>query len=645
MVWKDETVTHRYDFGPADGFLRINVELNHNRRGGPTTKFEIKVIKLDTSNSEIAPPIHDDIHILENRGDSQTVVIDIPITNHWTRFKVSVRVFRIYQYSAGSGSGDNEDWWPWSERIFTAYSTYFGDFALDYIPVTILYCPPNQDMINSLIQQDTYGTIMSIGQDERIGESFSSSETVNGGLKLGNGTSGVGQGGTSSSGTYASESTGNRTNHRIGVTYTWGTTLIADNQRAIGRAYWGPLGDIFVLLKNPWFSLIGDEAGNINIGISPKTCESAEILILPAHKLLRPEGDPIAQRIPLESRRRLLELDPFIKNLDLFFPEDKNRDLSVAVDPCVDPSTTATGDNRASRIARYAIGNGVVFDMTQTKTIEVADNNTNETTYTAEVIDKNSIDAGAFTEFLSLGTTFSSEHREFTNISFHNSNETVSAITMNAKCTLIRNQNEADLSDIEIWFDKHFSTFMFRKICPPSYFWPGWKDLFILLQTLTGEIIDNNGNQIPNIKIELETGQMPNVKPPIPSNHKTMTDHLGRFKFNNIPVSDYVELKCNNKTKRMQITKRRIEASPILSISLTGVKRKLNLRKSALWELADALQIDIVTSRRIKQQLLKHTKLNDKVFSVILRKEKLSIQDLKKVADIEYGEKIRELHT
>ena len=45
----------------------------------------------------------------------------------------------------------------------TQGTAFVGNFSLDYLPVSIVYCPPNQDMSASLTQSLQYGTRMTIG--------------------------------------------------------------------------------------------------------------------------------------------------------------------------------------------------------------------------------------------------------------------------------------------------------------------------------------------------------------------------------------------------------------------------------------------------------------------------------------------------
>jgi hypothetical protein len=48
-----------------------------------------------------------------------------------------------------------------------------------------------------------------------------------------------------------SQSVTNQSTSGIQVSHFRTTVVTADNQKALGRADWGPLGDIFVILVNP----------------------------------------------------------------------------------------------------------------------------------------------------------------------------------------------------------------------------------------------------------------------------------------------------------------------------------------------------------------------------------------------------------
>src|SRR5688572_5139080 len=141
-----------------------------------------------------------------------------------------------------------------------------GNVIISYVPVSIVYCPPGQDMTNSLTQSKTFGTRFSIGFTSALGwknsDSFtrSTSETAHTDVN-------------SNSQTSVSVH-----EDAIQVTHNSNTVITADNQKAIGRAYWGPLGDLFVIMANMQFGVIKDDDGSMLFG--PKLDGGEQVLII-----------------------------------------------------------------------------------------------------------------------------------------------------------------------------------------------------------------------------------------------------------------------------------------------------------------------------------------------------------------------------
>jgi hypothetical protein len=93
------------------------------------------------------------------------------------------------------------------------------------------------------------------------------------------------------------QSTTNQSTSAIQVSHLRSTVVTADNQKAIGRAYWGPLGDLFVILVNPSFA----------------ASRRADATILYALKQIEQVLSSPSSVVPADVRRRLLELDPFLQ--------------------------------------------------------------------------------------------------------------------------------------------------------------------------------------------------------------------------------------------------------------------------------------------------------------------------------------------
>ena len=566
-------------------------------------------------------------HWINKRGkqDEQTRVVNIAVFEQIFRFRVTVETFNINHQ--GLPPSVNDDWDPPQSYDYTAFVHFIGDFTLRYIPMTILYCPPGQDMTNTVIQSDIYGTNTTFGTTDSVTTRTSETASIGGGVKIFTG----GISGRHEEGNTNSQAIENQARNRMTFSYTWNTKLIADNNRVIGRAYWGPLGDIFVLVENPVFTLFGDEEG-ISLKVNPdETSKRADVLILPAHRLLRPDNDPVASRIPPLERKRILALDPFLTNLDDFLPEDKGYDLDHAVDLSVDPSagnpynwinfSGNEGSNRAELLGRYGISTGVVIDISSTEKIAISDEVTTETVYYSEVTDRSTFTGtvgfvlGGFIQ-ASAELGYATESGEVVRIGYQESEDLFYHRVMTAACQLIRNQNAVDLRDIELWYDKQFSTFMFRP-------------LEVKAARIIGTVTDNVGNLVHNTKVEmLLLNPLKEDGYGGPTHFATFTNSRGQFAMENITIPGKYELKCGNKVRKVTINNRRILNSTIQQLDFNNTKKSLNLRTSPLWELAAAVDATPDQARRLQLKLNAQKSLDLKILGAILREEGLSDKKL-----------------
>lgn len=94
------------------------------------------------------------------------------------RIKAQVLITRIMR-----GEDDYKNFY--NEPVFTAFAVFPQDFQLDYIPVTILYCPPEQDMINAIDQTAIYRTVATMGAATDFGKTHSGSTSIGGGVVVG----------------------------------------------------------------------------------------------------------------------------------------------------------------------------------------------------------------------------------------------------------------------------------------------------------------------------------------------------------------------------------------------------------------------------------------------------------------------------
>lgn len=636
--WYDTPSTQAFPMGDS---VEIQVETRYYDPYGGLAGFRIWVERYDADIGAwvlISGGYKNPVYTIDSTAPDRyewhrnyhNFVIDLTENILTFRVRVSMMAGRHHNYT------DPE------ERIFSAFVEYFGDFSLDYVPISIIYCPPGQDMTNSLQQTTQYLTNVGFGFSKEVGSIHTTGAEFTGGVKGTTGYVNVSGSVSTSTQTIDSETFGNAVTNIISFGYSWQTTVTADNQRAIGRRYWGPLGDIYVLLKNPWFSIRGDEEGKYLIEFSKTNAHRAELLFIPAHKLLRPGDDPVASRIPLESRRKLLELDPFITNLDDFFPEDKGEDLSHAVNAYQDPSVgnpaTATGKNRAVKIARYSISNGVVIDYSLVRKIEFKNKNTNETEYYSEVThaDSGVMGLGFLFDAITLGLSGYSSTGKFTRLSYQLSNECAYGKILNATCKLIRNQNDADLGDIEIWWDKQFSTFMFRRVpnCVLVRRTVGDKVVYMCEGlTMLGSVTSPSTQALNNVEVTLS--QVINNRVSKSNMHVTMTDEQGQFVFDNAQPGKYI-ISCGDKKQTVNITKRHLQQG-LFNIEMKNVKRSVSFKTSPLWEIAAALNITPEEAKSLQFNLKKEKKLSRTKLTSAMRKLKLPVDRVGKDAILKYN--------
>ena len=466
-------------------------------------------------------------------------------------------------------------------------SSYFGRFALAFVPISVIYCPPGQDMTNSLTQSRTFGTRFSLGPASHLGWELSN-------VQSGYVNTSAGEANVSDEDRSA-QTADNQTTDTIEISNTSNTVITADNQKAIGRAYWGPLGDQFVILANLQFVLSKMSSGQV---LYAPTLDSGEqVLVIPAWKLLRPGSDSVAAAIPADARRSILELDPFITNLDKFFP-DSGADLSEAANPYADP----TPNNRAELIGRWWLDTGTEIQYSRGTTYQQSFVETNQLSTESSVNHQE----GAHTTISDWG------------IDYQESSETDSSTITNASCFIIKNQNDTDLDGIAIFYDKIFSTFMFQRLRNLSIPQRPWvhphppkgkffkapysapKPTYGLSSgygVLVGSVSDVDSKPLRGMQIMLtdSTGQ----KLVVSSNRD------GRFVFHNVSVGQY-RLTAGDASINAKIAEK---ASPLQPqrANLTHVRRLINFRKSPLWEIADVLKIPVPKIRRMGKQLYRVT--------------------------------------
>ena len=464
----------------------------------------------------------------------------------------------------------------WPYNVSTDLTLYFqavqgmgfvGDFTLDFIPLSIVYCPPGQDMTNSLSQTRDFGTQFTLGESS----GFQSDTSISAKLDI-LGIFGEGVGFNSS------QSGSNQATSGIQISHFRNTTVTADNQRAIGRAYWGPLNDVFVILVNPTFAASKRADGTMFYCMKNTSLE--QILLVPSRKLLRPDNDPIASAIPADSRRKLLEIDPFITNLDLFFPIDTGADLALAANEFADPSP----NNRAELLGRWWLDGGTEVGYSMGEKVELMTKYANEVKYASGV----TINASAGVNYDDISLALGLAGGTTTWVGFQSSQEFDAGWATNASCFLIRNQNERDLDGIELYFDKMFSTFMFRRVRSRQTSLPGVA-VGVVLGVVQG--VDKIPLAAMNVSLTDEKG----------NELITSTRQNGSYSFFNLSPGKYTLL-AGDQHKPVTVTSDTTPQNPV-NVDVKATRRPIDLRQSPLWELVQTLGLRSDIVRKVVSKL------------------------------------------
>lgn len=590
------------------------------------------------SNRESENPTH-------NMQGSKSEHLTIPMGSYFVQFRVRAYAEVLY--------GDFE-----SERVFTMFVDHLGDMSLRYVPIGLIYCPPEQDMYQTRRHASEFGVVTRFGFTETTGSMSNSSSEVTTGGNINFGKVGVSTSGSAGWTSAEKTSIAEATTESISFNNRWETGVTADNRTVIGRRYWGPLGDIFVLLKNSAYSLNGNEYGEIVVG-APNGPQDAELIYLPAHLLLRPSGHPIAKDIQPHERREILSLDPFFVNLDPFFPPDGSDPdpdipLELAVDPYRSPLDSITNTSAISRavlIGLYSIGPGVDIDLTNYESISIGNNSTDSSTYYSEVGSTSGGSLGiSLFSAVSLGFNSASQSSSFVQVNYENSFEAIVSTIRSATCRLVRNQNQIDAEDIEVWWDKYFSTFMFRRVRPNA-------------PTLSGVVIGSIGTYLSNLEIsiinvgvafekfpqhfywaDLDEGidtvidslsreQILLLGRSLPSDlvSRTLTDDDGKYQFFNLDPGIY-SLVAGDKFQMLNIGER----TKTVTANIKKVRRIINLRRLRESELRDILGW---TNKRIEdfRRAVKAEQLNKRHVSHLLQEFQLIEKRIQESVIFEYN--------
>lgn len=346
--------------------------------------------------------------------------------------------------------------------MFDVRGTVNGSALLEaaYIPIAIVYCPPGQDMTNSLIESQVRGTRFTFA----TGTFVTGSEATQIGTSLEGQYGAAGVNIALEEGLTDSQTFSDRSSSVVRITTTQETTITANNQRAIGRANWGPLGDLFVILKDVMFhgvEVFDEDSGYalVPISESPRTTK----MVLSTVELLVPPNGSVAATIPWDQRKAILKLNPFVVRDEAVLDQVNAGALPVndAVDPEADPNTGAN-PTRAVRVLRVALGQGSELNFYTSSSIGLEKEESHAESYTTTFSSANYVGLDIGIPLANVG--FSNQFQGSQTINYQTTAELRQEVakTETAKCFLIRNQNDLNHGTLDVFYDTVFGTFLFK---------------------------------------------------------------------------------------------------------------------------------------------------------------------------------------
>jgi hypothetical protein len=300
-----------------------------------------------------------------------------------------------------------------------------------------------------------------------------------------------------------SQSTTNQSTSGIQVSHFRTTVVTADNQKAVGRAY-----PTRRHLRDSGESLFAaSRRADGTILYSLQAIE--QVMAIPAWKLLRPDNGPIASAVPADVRERLLQLDHVQSQLVL------SRQWRR---PCLGCKSIRRSQRRQSRRAHRPLvardwDRAQLYPRRQSTAILA---NASEIMFSSTV----SINASVGVNYDDISAALSLSSSNITSVGYQTSKETDASESTTASCFLMHNQNERDLDGIEIYYDKIFSTFMFRRVLART------RTGGLCGGVVTGSVVGVDGQPLKQMTIHLRDSNR--------VVHGTITGQQGEYAFLNL---------------------------------------------------------------------------------------------------------------
>jgi hypothetical protein len=186
-----------------------------------------------------------------------------------------------------------------------------------------------------------------------------------------------------------------------------------------------------------------------------------------------------------------------------------------------------------------------------------------------------------------VGGSVLADGSEVIRVGYQSSAETFRTKSTSAACHLVRNQNVTDLSGIQVYYDKVFSTLMFRKMVEGGI-------------RVVGVVTDPLGVYLDRVAVELVLIALsdidlpePQPKPPqpLPIVFGTTTAMDGSFDFKGLWSGRYI-LKVGDREEELNVALEPNKRQTRVELDLRDVRRKIKLHYSPVWEVQRALGLE-----------------------------------------------------
>jgi len=174
-----------------------------------------------------------------------------------------------------------------------------------------------------------------------------------------------------------------------------------------------------------------------------------------------------------------------------------------------------------------------------------------------------------------FGFSVSSSEGTTVELGYQSSLETTEKKSKTASCFLIRNQNQADLDGIDLYYDLLFSTLMFRRV--PE------------MVGVAGLISGTDGLPVGLTAVSLISIASEKV-------YTTVTGPYGNYEFLGLKAGDYT-LRVGDKQTDARV------ATGVTRVDIRQVRRALDLENSPVWEIKRSLDVSSKIVRLISRNL------------------------------------------